>query len=363
MAPADRGEGGRSFSDYINMISEVAKYYRGGHGPILETSDRRPTDVMSDADFEKFDRHQEDFLMEVARDFPIDGEDEELKSFASEHIGARFWKGFRQFCAAGRVLNSYGSPLWSLQHDHRLGNTNTCAERVLLAIAHRKKQIINSLTTYRGENVEVINGQLHSLQATGDKKPAKEDGDSRKPVMRHMVTPCAYCREGICRHNPDCMVIMPAGVLKPGNNTMKLPAFMLYPDENLFKADDPLAQRLWQEGKTKLLEARRKQKEYFKELAKKYPLTEQDIEMLKGAEENINQHPQTNKPFVLIRGRTVTDRVVEMDGDIAMPADPADLSYVDYPRNEVEVLFVDEALEEPPVRGSSPAPPHSLNVF
>jgi hypothetical protein len=348
--------------------------YRGGHGEVLESSLRVSPDVMTDEEFQKFDERQERFLMEVSELFPPDEEDEKLKRFASEHIGARFWKGFRQFCAAGKSALNKGEPLWRLQHDHRLGNTNTCAERLLLAAAHRDKQVLDSITVYRGENVHVEDGKLLSRQATGDKKEEHNQSTQKKPVMRHMVTPCAYCREGLCRHNPNCMVIMPPGILpkaeKDNTNktTIKLPAFMLYPQEELFQKDDPLEQRLLSQGQEsqKLLEARKKQKEFFKQLAKEHPLTDGDRELLKRSFESLGEKPETKKPFVLIGGRTKTDRVVEFSGEIPMPPDPEDLSYVDYPRNEVEVLFVDEVLEEPPVHSvdeQSPKPSHSLNVF
>lgn len=354
----------------------MSEYYRGGHGPILEATEHLSPDVMTNEEFAKFDENQEKFLMEVSKLFPLDDEDQELKEFASDHIGKRFWKGFRQFCAAGRAKFSYGKPISRLQHDHRLGNTNTCAERLLLAAAHRAKQILDSITVYRGENVEVSDGKLHSLQATAEKKDEiklDENGQPlKRPVMRHMVTPCAYCREGLCRHNPDCMVIMPPGILekqekgKKDEGSVKLPAFMLYPQDDLFRKDDPLEQRLVNEGKTKLLQARRAQKDFFRKLAKEYPLTQGDRELLQGTRDSIIKQPETKKPFLLIHGRTKTDRVVKLGDEVPMPLDPNDLSYVDYPRNEVEVLFVDEVLEEPPFPPGTEVDPkssHSLNVF
>jgi hypothetical protein len=141
---------------------------------------------------------------------------------------------------------------------------------------------------------------------------------------------------------------------------------MLYPQDDLFQKDDPTQQRLAEQGKIKLAEARRKQKEFFKQLAKEYPLTAKDKELLAGSFESLKKQPQTQKPFVLLKGRTKTDRVVEFGDQIPLPPDSEDLSYVDYPRNEVEVLFVDEVLEDPPFPHSenpSPKPSHSLNVF
>ena len=335
------------------------EYYRRPHGSEEESSFELLPDVMTKEQFAELDREQEFFLEEVSELFPIDPGDEELKRFTSDHLDKRFKKGDRQFAAAGRPLSAiHKTPLVRLQQDYRLGNTNTCAERLLLDAADQEGVVLGDMNVYRGENVEVVDGKMRTIQERGGTR----DKD-KKNVMRHMVAPCAYCREGLCHHNPNAMVIMPPGILGVGENTIKLPAFMTYPEDNLFRKDDPLRAEFVQKGLVNLLQARKMQKEYFKKVAKKFPLQEQDKALVTNAYQDLQRTPLTEDPYVLIRARTITDEVIEEGGEIEPP--PKRYRYLDYKRNDVELRFVDEVLEVPRLptdterRGSSQA----LHVF
>lgn len=282
------------------------EYYRRPHGSLEESSFELSRDVMTKEQFKELDIEQEQFLKEIAELFPVNGEDEQLKRFTSDHLDKRFKKGDRQFAAAGRSMHSHRPPLVRLQQDYRLGNTNTCAERLLLDAADQEGLTLVDMNVYRGENVEVVGGRMQTIQERGGK------GDQeKKNVMRHMVAPCAYCREGLCHHNPEAMVIMPPGILGVGRNTIKLPAFMTYPEDNLFRKDDPLEQKFSQIGLTKLLDARRRQKEFFRRVSKRYPLEDQDKALVTNAYTDLGTKPVTEYPYVLIRARTITDEKVE----------------------------------------------------
>lgn len=338
---------------------EIDRYYRRPHGSEEENAFELAKDVLSKEQFMNLDRDQELFLEEVSKLFRVDEDDEGLKIFTSDYLDKRFKKGDRQFAAAGRRLRSYGhSPLIRLQQDYRLGNTNTCAERLLLDAADQEGAQLADLVAYRGENIEVRDGKLQTIQERGGLADK-----NKKNVMRHMVAPCAYCREGLCHHNKTAMVIMPPGILGVEKSTMKLPAFMTYPEDDLFQREDPLLKKLELSGDSKLITARQKQKEFLKKIAKMHPLQDKDKALIVDSFEEMRQVRQTEDPYVLIRARTITGQNIEEAGEIE--PDPKRYRYLEYKRNDIELRFVDEVLEIPRLptdtekRGSSQA----LHVF
>ena len=334
-------------------------HYKSLAGSVPESELRLSSDIMTTEQFQELDTRQEEFLIEASLAFPVLKADQDLKKFASSHLDPRFKKGDRQFCAAGSSRN--GKLLWQLQDDYRLGNANTCAERFLLDEADTTGETLDSITVYRGENISITDNTLHTLKENGG-----ENHITEKPTMRHMVGPCAYCREGVCRHNQTAMIIMPPGILSRDKTSIKLPAFLTYPQEDLFEENDPLKEKLTQSGTPELLEARIKQKEFFKEIAKKYPVTDADRALLNEAYQDLARQPATDDPYMLIRALTITNQPVEVSGIVPPPQDPKHQSYLDYPRNPVEVRFVHELLEQPPFPSSSKrraGSPHSLHTF
>lgn len=341
------------------MSGREDQYYRRPHSSQSELGLELAHDVMSREQFRELDERQENFMIETAHLFPVNKGDEGLKVFTSDYLKHRFEKGDRQFAAGGEDFRS-GKQLARLQQDFRLGNTNTCAERLLLDAAHTEGLTLGRMAVYRGENVELVNGQLQTLQKRGGNGSEKE-----KNTMRHLVCPCAYCREGLCHHNKTAMIIMPPGVLNVGKNTIKLPAFMTYPEDDLFQAEDPLELELRElgAGASELLTARKMQKVFFKTIAKKYPLTDADKALVIDAHKNISKQLITEDPYVLIRARTITNETIEKSDEVA--PSPKRYSYLDYKRNDVELRFVDEVLEVPhlPSDPNQTGSSHALHVF
>ena len=341
-------------------MSRRPEFYKGLTISVPESELRLSSDVMTRERFDQLDLAYEEFLIEVSQLLPQDERDDTLKRFTSEHLDARFKKGDRQFCAGGSTADLGQEPLWALQEDYRLGNTNTCAERSLLDEADQQKKIIVNMTVYRGERLEVgPDGSIQTLQERGGARGRE------KAVMRHMVTPCAYCREGYCHHNPAGMVIMPRGILKPNEKakTMKVPVFLLYPQEDLFQDKDPLLEKL-QSGNPGLARAREMQREFFKKIIKDSPPTDADRSMYTEAYKELASQPVSDKPYMLIRARTITNKIVETSGNV--PLANGDFNYLEYRRNPVQARFVTKLLEEPhfpPSEEKRPGSSHSLNVF
>ncbi len=297
-------------------------------------------EMMSDQEFSALDQTQEEFVIRVSASFPLNPADERLKSYVSRKLGPNFIKGHTQFCAGGRLQGDDSKLISDFQEDFRLGNADTCAERFLMDQARQNGKIIRVMTTYRGEEMEVAPAddglyKLQTLQTRG----GKNHNSKNNAVMRHMVVPCAYCREGLCNHNKTSMVVMPPGILSPEKNSIKVPAFITYPEQDLFQKDDPLLRQLQVSGATDLVQARRQQKAFFVEIASEYPITEKDQDFYNRALEDVAKPPVTDKPFMLVRGITTIGEVVEVGDYVDLPEDPNDFNYLEYKRNLVETRF------------------------
>jgi hypothetical protein len=345
------------------MEGDKLKFYKGYKEGIPDSALKLSSDVMSREQFEAFDERQERYLIQESKNFPLTEHDRELKKYTSKVVGVRFRKGDRQFCAAAWTSPPEEQPLYDLQEDYRLGNADTCAERHLLDQAEQKKKTAETIAVYRGENVVIDEGQLQTLQVRGGQNHI---GD--RPVMRHMVGPCAYCREAICKHNPSAMIMMPKGILSKDEkqHIMKVPAFLTFPDNDLFEADDPLLKKLEASNRPDLVAARKRQKDFFRKIAAEYPLTDADRVLLTEAYTDLENTPLTDEPYLLIRARTIINKAIEVADEIPPALPKEHFSYLDYPRNKVEVRFVHELLEEAPFPASTernPGSAHSLHVF
>ncbi len=344
---------------YQNSFTEGdgVVYYEGSVGAPPEDSLSLDSKVMTLEQFRELDKEYQEFILDVSDSFEVTIDDEELKDYASEVLDVRFVKGYNQFCSAARAKNSYGVPHRKLQEDYRLGNADTCAERLVLDEMHREKLEVDNIVTYRGENITNRDGVVHTIKEHGGVSRGRNKG-----VMRHMVGPCIYCREGMCNHNPATMVILPPATLRPEKTTMKLPAFMLYPDEGVFMEKDPLEEKLKQANNPLILEARRKQREFFKKVVEQCEVSLEDEKLYKEAYDNMQKEPASNDPYYLFRARTVTNQGVEEAG----PEPVQTFSYLKYSRNDVSIRFINKLIEQPPFHPDNPERPgrgHSLNVL
>lgn len=337
---------------------EGVEYYSGQLGLKAESDLALAKDVLTREQYRALDKEYQEFILSLSDLFTVTIDDEELKDYASEVLDKRFKKGNRQFCSAARTKRSYGRPHGDLQEDYRLGSADTCAERFLLDDIYRQNLELDSLVTFRGENVVNEEGVLHTLKDRGGEKSKKQ----KKGVMRHMVAPCIYCREGLCDHDPATMVIMPPATLRPGKNTIKLPAFILYPDSGLFSEHDPIEKKLKKAGSPELLEARRRQKEFFRQVSSRYKVLPEDEEVYQQALIDMQQEPKTYDPSFVFRARTVANRPIVETGSER----PQQFSYLKYSRNDIQTRFVHKLHEErhvPPAKERNPGSPHSLQVF
>ena len=139
---------------FIEHEGERLDFYRNPETFLKEKDLHLAPDVMTREQFWILDEKQEKFLLETSRLFPPDSAVQRLKFFASQFINKRFKKGDRQFAAVGRAATGLKKLLGRLQQDFRLGNTNTCAERLLLDAAREKRVVLGSMVVYRGERVE-----------------------------------------------------------------------------------------------------------------------------------------------------------------------------------------------------------------
>jgi hypothetical protein len=170
------------------------------------------------------------------------------------------------------------------------------------------------------------------------------------------------------------MVIMPPGILRTGQeakrfgNVIKLPVFMIFPQNNvLFKEeDDDLLQDLMKSKEEKLVAARREQRGFIREMARKHALTKSDYELHEKALQHFETAPVSNNPYMLISGRSITGQYLEVGGPIQPEPEEDQFSYLDYPRNKVEFEFVWKLLEEPHIPASHkrrPGSAHALDTF
>ncbi len=343
---------------------EGVEYYSGQLGLKPETDLQLARDVLTKEQYHELDKEYQEFILSLSDLFPVTIDDEEVKDYASEVLRVRFKKGNRQFCSACRTKDSYGRPRRDLQEDYRLGNADTCAERFLLDEIYRANQAVDALATYRGENVINDSGILRTLKDRGAGQDGKEvvSEKQNKGVMRHLVGACTYCREGLCQHDPTAMVIMPPATLRPGRTTMKLPAFLLYPDSGLFDKYDPLEEKLKKSGTPELLEARRRQKEFIYSVARRYPILPEDQNIYDQSLEDMSTEPKTYDPCYVFRARTVANQPIVETG----PEKPQPFSYLKYSRNDVQTRFIHKLHEQqhvPPSSERNPGSPHSLQTF
>jgi|SRR3989344_4794589 len=336
---------------------EGVEYFKGQLGLNPEVDLSLAKGVLTKENYRELNREYQEFILSVSELFPVSIDDEELKDYASEVLDKRFKKGNRQFCSAARTKASYGRPRTDLQEDYRLGNADTCAERFLLDQLYTENLQLDSLVTYRGENVVNEGGVLHTLKDRGGEQKKQHKG-----VMRHLVGPCTYCREGLCDHDPASMVILPPAVPRPRKSTIKVPAFMLYPDMGLFTKHDLLEEKLKKIDSPQLLEARRRQKEFFKKITSRFVASEEDHEVYNLALKEMQLEQKTYDPAYVFCARTVGDELISEKG----AEKPQPFSYLKYNRNDVQTRFVHKLHEQrhvPPSTERNPGSPHSLHVF